>query len=681
MAGNVSDEAFARYVNQIGIVTLDKLEAAKALQEENARKGTPLSLADVLVRQGVIPQDIRENIQKKIQAEEQGAMRQLGPYKLLKKLGEGGMGAVYLAEDTMAGRKVAVKVLPQKYSDEREFLTRFRREAQATGKLNHANIVTAYNVGEDSGTHYYAMEYCAGDTLDRILKREEYLPWDEAIAVTIQVARGLQHAHDHGIIHRDIKPANIFICSPLGSAGVPPAIGSAGVPPAIGSAGVSPAPSDAGGTPALPEGFIAKILDLGLSKNIGSNEQSYLTQTGAALGTPHYISPEQARGDKSIDGRTDIYSLGATLYHLVTGQTPFTGTTAGVVIAKHLSEQLPNPQDIRGDLPDGVVQVLQKMMAKDVADRYRDCGELLADLELLTQGRMPALAVVDAALSTIATPRRGAQAKATKPRVPRFGAAVVRKKAEPVPLEPLAETVVRKDAAVPHSAGLRKPRFGRKQYIAIGAAAVVLLGLIAALAFNRSETQNPKSEGNSETETAKSDAGIQPDPGTGKLEPAVAQAEALPKELSLDLGGGVKMDMVLIPAGEFMMDSRKQGGNLVKPGHKVQISQPFYIGKYDVTVAQFRAFADATKFRTDAETSNMGSTVKDGKSQELPGVNWRNPGFKQDDNHPACVVTWHDAQEFCKWATANHRDTETQRKWTVRLPTETEWQYAASGPQ
>ncbi|MGD0090992.1 MAG: serine/threonine-protein kinase, partial [Planctomycetota bacterium] len=239
MAGNAPDEAFARAAQQAGMVTFDELEAARAAQAESAKKGVTTPLADVLVKQGVINSAIREKIEKKAQAEESGGAGQLGPYKLLKKLGEGGMGAVYLAEDTMAGRKVAVKVLPKKYSDEREFLTRFRREAQATGKLNHPNIVVAYNVGEESGTHYYAMEYCEGDTLDRILKREQYLPWDKALEVTIQVARGLKHAHDHGVIHRDIKPANIFICSP-------------------GSAGVPPASADAGGTPALPDGFTAK---------------------------------------------------------------------------------------------------------------------------------------------------------------------------------------------------------------------------------------------------------------------------------------------------------------------------------------------------------------------------------------------------------------------------------------
>jgi formylglycine-generating enzyme required for sulfatase activity len=146
-----------------------------------------------------------------------------------------------------------------------------------------------------------------------------------------------------------------------------------------------------------------------------------------------------------------------------------------------------------------------------------------------------------------------------------------------------------------------------------------------------------------------------------------------PKELVLDLGGGVKLELVLVKAGEFNMGS-SDGEENEKPVHKVKISQPYYIGKYDVTVAQFQPFVDAAKYQTEAEKQNKGWTVKDGTWQEVSGVNWRNPGFKQEDNHPVVVVTWNDAQEFCKWtAKATGR--------TVRLPTEAEWEYAARGPK
>ncbi|MGD0090836.1 MAG: SUMF1/EgtB/PvdO family nonheme iron enzyme, partial [Planctomycetota bacterium] len=799
MAGNVSDEAFARVASEVGAVTFDLLEAARQAQAEAAQKGARVAHADVLIRQGVISPIQRATIEKRVQAQQAGGLQQLGPYKLLKKLGEGGMGAVYLADDTNVGRKVAVKVLPKKYSDEHEFLTRFRREAQATGKLNHPNIVVAYNVGEDAGTHYYAMEYCDGETLDRVLKSRQSLPWDSGLEITTQVARGLKHAHDHGVIHRDIKPANIFICAPLGSAGVPPAT------------------TDAGGTPALPDGFVAKILDLGLSKNISGKEESFYTQTGVALGTPHYISPEQAKGDKGIDGRTDIYSLGATLYHLVTGQTPFSGTTAALIMMKHINEQLPNPQDICEDLPDGVVQVIQKMMAKEPADRYANCKELLEDLELVIDGKMPSSQAIDVGKSSVAVAR---VPRASSPLVPSRD-----RKGVPIPRDlPHARGSESPRAArrqpVPHSAGLRKLQFGKMQYISIGAVVLGALILVVGLLLNSGRdkqghqadsTALSPSIPSTKTETDRT-AAVPPGPvflsdlpeedvvvsewhghryfgkngrdndgkelilggvatpkgillappgdgyshaayrlngkytrilgkagicgnagqclnpvvfkiigdgkalwestprqkrgdgesfevdmtGVAKLELVVhcpgradeamalwfeprllpVQGAAPVKELSLDLGGGVKMDFVLVPAGEFMMGEK----GVAEPVHPVKISKPFYMGKYHVTVAQFRVFADATKSLTEAENAGDAWTWKDGKPQHVMGANWKAPGFPQQDNCPACVITWNDAQAFCKWASALPLPLPPPARGggrlTVRLPTEAEWEYA-----
>ncbi|HYE97830.1 MAG TPA: serine/threonine-protein kinase, partial [Planctomycetota bacterium] len=298
---------------------------------------------------------------------------QLQHYKLLKKLGEGGMGAVYLAEDTKLGRRVAVKVLPKKFNDNLELLKRFRREAEAAQTLKHPHIVGAYAFGEDAGWHFYVMEYCDGEPLDALLKRDRVLPIARALEITLQVATGLRYAHDLGFIHRDIKPANIFLTR---------------------------------------EGR-AKVLDLGLSKNIEDAELSFKTVSGAVLGTPHYISPEQAQGEKRIDGRTDIYSLGATLYHLLTGQTPFDGSSVYEILSKQVTAQLPNPQDLREDIPEGVVHVLRRMMAKNRADRYRDCGELVRDLEEVAAGKSPATQVLDPALSAVALVRKKAARRAT----------------------------------------------------------------------------------------------------------------------------------------------------------------------------------------------------------------------------------------------------------------------------
>ncbi|HEY3320647.1 MAG TPA: SUMF1/EgtB/PvdO family nonheme iron enzyme [Planctomycetota bacterium] len=638
MSNPVSDEAFARALNQMGMVTLDQIETARTAQAESARNGVLVSLPDVFIQQGVITPVIRENVEKKLQAQQAGGIKQLAHFKLVKKLGEGGMGAVYQAEDLNVGRLVAVKVLPKKHAGDADFVTRFRREAKAAGALNHVNIVAAYSYGEDQGYHYLAMELCEGEPLDKKLKREGPLSWDQATQIVMQVARGLKHAHEHGFIHRDIKPANIMLCKPLNAS-------------TIGEVGV------------------AKILDMGLSKNIGGGEQSFATQTGVALGTPHYISPEQARGDKGVDGRSDIYSLGAMFYHLVTGQTPFQGTTAAAILLKHLNEQLSNPQDIREDIPDPVVQVIQKMMAKDAIDRYRDCNELLADLELVIDGKMPSSNAIDVGKSSVAMPR-----------APRRAATAPRKTAGP-----LAPAGTRPHApATRHTGEQRASTSARPNktplYIAGGVLALGLLILIYALTSGGksgqgdAETGTTARRGDGETggrgETAKA-APAEIARSKPETRPVAVQPEAaLPKDLSLDLGGGVKMEMVLVPAGEFMMGSDDADAKpQEKPVHKVQISKPFYMGKYPVTIAQFRAFVDAMKFQTEAEKAGNRGYTWDNGWKEVSGVNWMKPNFPQEDNHPVCLVTWSDAQEFCKWAAK-----KTGRN--ACLPTEAQWEYA-----
>ncbi len=276
------------------------------------------------------------------------------------------MGAVYLAVDPATSKNVAVKVLPRHFGSNPEFVKRFRREAETATKLKHPNIISASATGEDLGYHYYVMEFWEGETLDGLLKRERTLPVPRALGIILQAAQGLHLAHREGVIHRDIKPSNLF----------------------------------------LTKDGTTKILDLGLSKVVDDPASSFKTVTGAVLGTPHYISPEQAQGEKDIDGRTDLYSLGATLYHLLTGQTPFDGTTVLEILSKHVNVQLPNPQDLREDIPDNVVQVLQRMMAKSPGDRYRDCGALIADLEQVIAGKTPKTQMIEEALSTIAPPAR-----------------------------------------------------------------------------------------------------------------------------------------------------------------------------------------------------------------------------------------------------------------------------------
>jgi eukaryotic-like serine/threonine-protein kinase len=298
--------------------------------------------------------------------------KRFGDFELLARIGEGGMGAVYKARD-MTGRMVALKVLNKDIAGDSEFIKRFQREAKAGGALNHPNIVQAYAAGEEKGRPFLAMEFVDGESLRARLRRKGRLPEKEALAITRGVAAGLAHAHSHSFIHRDIKPDNVL----LGSDGS------------------------------------VKVVDLGLAKSLEDDQR--LTKTGIALGTPHYISPEQARGQKEVDHRCDIYSLGATLYLLLTGQVPFDGSTNAEIMLKHLKEELDNPQDIVPEISDGTVMIISRMMAKKPEDRYANCLQLIEDLDLVLMDQ-PTKHTTDAlAQSSIRPPqRRRARAGAHK---------------------------------------------------------------------------------------------------------------------------------------------------------------------------------------------------------------------------------------------------------------------------
>lgn len=344
------DELFVQQLKAMTLASVEQIDRARELRDTSQAAGESLSLPDALIAEGVITETTKKSILKQIEARRQGGLKQLGPYQLEKRLGQGAMGAVFLAEDVHLKCKVALKILPKKFTERPQFLTRFRREGKAAVELDHPNIVGAYSVGEELGYHYYAMEYCEGETLDKVLKRDGKMSWKHAVGIIVQVAEGLEYAHQHNLVHRDVKPANIILTL-TGE---------------------------------------AKLLDLGLCKDLsGDTAESYQTQAGVAVGTPHYISPEQAKGDTNLDGRTDIYSLGATFFHLVTGRPPFYGANSASVILKHMNESLPDLRPLVPDMPVGLIHIIQGMMAKMVDERYANCSEVLRDLEEVSGGRSP----------------------------------------------------------------------------------------------------------------------------------------------------------------------------------------------------------------------------------------------------------------------------------------------------
>jgi uncharacterized RDD family membrane protein YckC/TM2 domain-containing membrane protein YozV len=294
--------------------------------------------------------------------------RQLGPYRLIGEIGRGGMGSVYAAEDAELKRAVAVKILNREYWGNADFTARFQREARAAGSLSHRNIVQIYATGVENQVPYFAMEYVEGENLEEILLSRGPLPPTQAIDFMIQTAEGLRAAAQRGIIHRDIKPTNLLV---------------------------------------VADGTI-KIADFGLAKSMDFD--SRLTVTGAVVGTPYYMSPEQGQGGL-IDLRTDIYSMGATFYHLLAGDPPFQADTPVAIILKHINEAPPSLAERRNDLPPMLLAVIARMLAKSPADRHADYDELISDLAGARAGRA-------SMATTIHLPAPAAPTKPARPGAP-----------------------------------------------------------------------------------------------------------------------------------------------------------------------------------------------------------------------------------------------------------------------
>jgi serine/threonine protein kinase len=279
----------------------------------------------------------------------------LGAYRLLEPIGEGGMGQVYKAVHQPMDRVVALKVIRKERLSNEKVVKRFYREIQLVGHLSHPNIVVAFDAGQAGSKLYYAMEYLDGIDLAALVTRSGPLPVAQACDFIRQAALGLQHAHERGMVHRDVKPHNL-IATRLST--------------------------DDGKANARA---VVKILDLGLAR-LGSGEaDNTVTQDGQGLGTPAYLAPEQARNARTADIRADIYSLGCTLYHLLTGVTPFQGELAAVLL-KHQMEEAPPVESLRSEVPPGVAAIMRKMMAKRPEDRFQTPAEVAEALQAGTFG-------------------------------------------------------------------------------------------------------------------------------------------------------------------------------------------------------------------------------------------------------------------------------------------------------
>ncbi|MBA3272443.1 MAG: serine/threonine protein kinase [Chthoniobacterales bacterium] len=344
------DTEVGRVVVDSGLATRTEIEFCREQQKQSSDPNQR-SLADLLVEHQFITVNQAKRIRSQI---DERRNSQIPGYQLISKLGKGAMATVYKARQNSLDRIVAIKVLPKKSSENPEFVDRFYKEGKAAARLSHNNIVQAIDVGgTPDGYHYFVMEYVEGKTLYDIMQpapvgEGKHFSEVDALDVMIQMCEALVHSHERSLIHRDIKPKNILL---------------------------------------TPQG-VAKLTDLGLARSTDDKEAAE-SEAGKAYGTPYYISPEQIRGDVDIDFRADIYSLGATMYHLVTGQPPFDGDTPSAVMHKHLKQPLTPADHVNTALSAGVGEIIDVAMAKIRDERYRTTQDMLDDLLAVQRGESP----------------------------------------------------------------------------------------------------------------------------------------------------------------------------------------------------------------------------------------------------------------------------------------------------
>ena len=343
------DSTLGKLVVERGLATPADLERLTAKLKSSSDGSDPShrSLSTLLVAEGLVTANQLERLRPEL--EEQRAGQQIPGYQIIRKLGAGAMATVYLAKQISLDRMVAIKILPQKFTSNEDFVARFYAEGKAAAKLNHPNIVQAIDVNRSGEYHYFVMEFVDGRTVyDDITANGPYGE-EDAIRIGIETSRALDHSHKQGFIHRDVKPKNIMIAD---------------------------------------ESNRTKLADMGLARAVSDREAAE-AEAGKAYGTPYYISPEQIRGERDVDARADIYSLGATLYHMVTGQVPFDGQNPSAVMHKHLKNDLIPPDHINKGLSHGISEVIEVCLAKDRNKRYSSAADLVQDLEALQRGESP----------------------------------------------------------------------------------------------------------------------------------------------------------------------------------------------------------------------------------------------------------------------------------------------------
>ena len=429
-------------------------------------------------------------------------------YEIVGKIGAGGMSDVYKAKDHTLGRYVAIKVLKQEFSEDVNFVTKFRTEAQSAAGLEHPNIVNIYDVGSQEGMYYIIMEYVEGITLKTYIEKKGQLTFKEAISIAIQVGRGIEAAHKKNIIHRDIKPQNIMIST---------------------------------------EGKV-KVMDFGIARAATSN-----TINSDVMGSVHYSSPEQARNG-FVDGRSDIYSLGIVMYEMVTGRVPFDGDTTVAVAIQHLQEEMVAPSAYASNLPVSLEKIILKCTQKNADRRYQTMGDLLLDLK-------KSLINPDEDFVTMVDPNVGGETrKYNDDDLER-----IKKEAENVYYEP-EEVEEDEDDEEEESDGELNPKMEKAMSIAGIVAGVIIVGIVIWLILSVSGilkfgSSNKKDDEKETTKTEEESGQVEMIDVTGMT---YDEAKKELKKLGLGIKDGGKQSSDKYDAGEIISQSEDKGDMIKK---------------------------------------------------------------------------------------------------------------------
>lgn len=559
----------------------------------------------------------------------------VGEYAILEPVGRGGMGTVYRAVHTRLDKVVALKALSSHRLGDVSAVARFAREMRAVGKLSHANIVAATDAGEIAGAPFLVMEFVEGIDVARLVKRHGPLGVAEACEIVRQAAVGLQYAHQHKLVHRDIKPSNLLLTL----------------------------------APEQSSGGLVKVADLGLALLHEPDATGGASSTDLVIGSLDYMAPEQADDAHQVDERADLYSLGCTLYELLAGKPPFTspGQTRLQKLKAHAATSVPSLADARPKLPAGLDSLVRKLLAKNPSERTATAAELAMALAPFAAGANLARLL-----------------DATSPHVPARQA---------LPARP--------------------PRRTRTTGIVLGCFGALLASVIYVQTDRGTlEIKSDDDEVNVRVEQdgklitlvdlkankeirlragtyqvalgdGEQDLGLDADEFTlhrgGKEVLRIRRQSPVLARLPFDAGEAKRhqerwvrfrgaeatvkndlgMTLALIPPADFEM----------RAGYRVKITKPYYLGTHEVTLAQFRRFAEAAQYKSTLEGDGRGVVELD-SFKELPGLNWRSPKLAVSDDHPVTGVSWGDADRFCAWLSE-------QEKKKYRLPTEAEWEWAA----